>query len=118
MRPTLHMKRAGFRGGGVPRPARGEDPYFDWRRHDGVGCRNGSPTGFGKKWWHRMEPAPDGATTERCQGADAGDRRRAADAGKVRSEQAKHVTEAFCRGRPHKAVILATVARDKINQLR
>ncbi|MFY1669694.1 thiamine pyrophosphate-dependent enzyme [Plantactinospora sp. WMMB334] len=38
--------------------------------------------------------------------------------GKVNYEQAKHFTEAFLRGQPHKAATLATVARDKINQLR
>jgi pyruvate dehydrogenase (quinone) len=38
--------------------------------------------------------------------------------GKVRYEQAKHFTEAFLRGQPHKAATLATVARDKINELR
>ncbi|MFE9656460.1 thiamine pyrophosphate-dependent enzyme [Micromonospora sp. NPDC006431] len=38
--------------------------------------------------------------------------------GKVRYEQAKHFTEAFLRGEPHKKATLATVARDKINELR
>ncbi|MER5333655.1 thiamine pyrophosphate-dependent enzyme [Micromonospora sp. NPDC002717] len=38
--------------------------------------------------------------------------------GKVRYEQAKHFTEAFLRGQPHKVATLATVARDKINELR
>ncbi|MEV4754120.1 thiamine pyrophosphate-dependent enzyme [Micromonospora sp. NPDC049559] len=38
--------------------------------------------------------------------------------GKVRYEQAKHFTEAFLRGQPHKMSTLATVARDKINELR
>ncbi|MCW3843735.1 thiamine pyrophosphate-binding protein [Micromonospora yasonensis] len=38
--------------------------------------------------------------------------------GKVRYEQAKHFTEAFLRGQPHKMATLATVARDKINELR
>jgi pyruvate dehydrogenase (quinone) len=38
--------------------------------------------------------------------------------GKVTYEQAKHFTEAFLRGQPHKAATLATVARDKISQLR
>ncbi|MFJ2031402.1 thiamine pyrophosphate-dependent enzyme [Streptosporangium sp. NPDC087985] len=37
--------------------------------------------------------------------------------GKVSYEQAKAFTEAFLRGQPHKAAILATVARDKINRL-
>ncbi len=37
--------------------------------------------------------------------------------GKVKYEQAKHFTEAFLRGQPHKAATVATVARDKINQL-
>ncbi|MBX6355208.1 MAG: pyruvate oxidase [Micromonosporaceae bacterium] len=37
--------------------------------------------------------------------------------GKVAYDQAKHFTEAFLRGQPHKAATLATVARDKINQL-
>ncbi|MGK5740359.1 thiamine pyrophosphate-dependent enzyme [Micromonospora sp. URMC 103] len=38
--------------------------------------------------------------------------------GKVRYEQAKHFTEAFLRGQPNKIATLATVARDKINELR
>ncbi|ROT28170.1 thiamine pyrophosphate-dependent enzyme [Micromonospora sp. HM5-17] len=38
--------------------------------------------------------------------------------GKVRYEQAKHFTEAFLRGQPHRMATLATVARDKINELR
>ncbi|MCW3819333.1 thiamine pyrophosphate-binding protein [Micromonospora sp. DR5-3] len=38
--------------------------------------------------------------------------------GKVRYEQAKHFTEAFLRGEPHKKATLASVARDKINELR
>ncbi|WP_319459311.1 thiamine pyrophosphate-dependent enzyme [Micromonospora sp. RTP1Z1] len=38
--------------------------------------------------------------------------------GKVKYEQAKHFTEAFLRGQPHKVATLATVARDKINELR
>lgn len=38
--------------------------------------------------------------------------------GKVSYEQAKHFVEAFLRGQPHKAATLATVARDKIRQLR
>ncbi|HEX7745460.1 MAG TPA: thiamine pyrophosphate-dependent enzyme [Micromonosporaceae bacterium] len=38
--------------------------------------------------------------------------------GKVRYEQAKYFTEAFLRGQPHKAATLATVARDKIRELR
>ncbi len=37
---------------------------------------------------------------------------------KVRYEQAKHFTEAFLRGQPQKAATLATVARDKFNELR
>jgi pyruvate dehydrogenase (quinone) len=37
--------------------------------------------------------------------------------GKVTYEQAKHFTEAFLRGQPHKAATLATIARDKINEL-
>ncbi|MEU7938509.1 thiamine pyrophosphate-dependent enzyme [Microbispora bryophytorum] len=37
--------------------------------------------------------------------------------GKVKYEQAKHFTEAFLRGQPHRAGVLATVARDKINEL-
>ncbi len=38
--------------------------------------------------------------------------------GKVTYEQAKHFTEAFLRGQPHKVATIATVARDKINELR
>jgi pyruvate dehydrogenase (quinone) len=38
--------------------------------------------------------------------------------GKVEYEQAKSFTEAFLRGEPHKLATLATVARDKINQMR
>ena len=38
--------------------------------------------------------------------------------GKVSYEQAKHFTEAFLRGQPHKVATVASVARDKINQLR
>ncbi|MFC6020901.1 thiamine pyrophosphate-dependent enzyme [Plantactinospora solaniradicis] len=38
--------------------------------------------------------------------------------GKVRYEQAKEFTEAFLRGQPHRIATFATVARDKINQLR
>lgn len=38
--------------------------------------------------------------------------------GKVKYDQAKYFTEAFLRGQPHKAATLATVARDKINELR
>ena len=38
--------------------------------------------------------------------------------GKVKYEQAKHFTEAFLKGQPHKAATLATVVRDKINELR
>ena len=38
--------------------------------------------------------------------------------GKVRYEQAKHFTEAFLRGQPHKVATVATVARDKINEMR
>jgi pyruvate dehydrogenase (quinone) len=38
--------------------------------------------------------------------------------GKVTYEQAKHFTEAFLRGQPHKMATLASVARDKINELR
>jgi pyruvate dehydrogenase (quinone) len=38
--------------------------------------------------------------------------------GKVKFDQAKHFTEAFLRGQPHKAATLASVARDKINELR
>ena len=37
--------------------------------------------------------------------------------GKVTYEQAKHFTEAFLRGQPHKAATVATIARDKISQL-
>ncbi|WP_405149203.1 thiamine pyrophosphate-binding protein [Sphaerisporangium sp. NBC_01403] len=37
--------------------------------------------------------------------------------GKVSYDQAKAFTEAFLRGQPHKATILATVVRDKINEL-
>ena len=37
--------------------------------------------------------------------------------GKVKYEQAKHFTEAFLRGQPHKVSTLAAVARDKINEL-
>ncbi len=37
---------------------------------------------------------------------------------KVTYEQAKHFAAAFLRGQPHKGSILATVARDKISQLR
>ncbi len=37
--------------------------------------------------------------------------------GKVSYDQAKHFTEAFLRGEPHKIATLATVARDKINEL-
>jgi pyruvate dehydrogenase (quinone) len=36
---------------------------------------------------------------------------------KVTYEQAKHFTEAFLRGQPHKAATVATVARDKISEL-
>jgi pyruvate dehydrogenase (quinone) len=38
--------------------------------------------------------------------------------GKVRYEQAKEFTESFLRGEPHKMSTLATVARDKFNELR
>ncbi|MEU8299587.1 thiamine pyrophosphate-dependent enzyme [Micromonospora sp. NPDC048909] len=38
--------------------------------------------------------------------------------GKISYEQAKYFTEAFLRGQPHKLSTLATVARDKINELR
>ncbi|RKR92019.1 pyruvate oxidase [Micromonospora pisi] len=38
--------------------------------------------------------------------------------GKVRYEQAKEFTEAFLRGEPNRIATLATVARDKINELR
>jgi pyruvate dehydrogenase (quinone) len=38
--------------------------------------------------------------------------------GKVKYEQAKRFTEAFLRGQPQKLGILATVARDKIRELR
>ncbi|MEV4477352.1 thiamine pyrophosphate-dependent enzyme [Nonomuraea sp. NPDC049504] len=38
--------------------------------------------------------------------------------GKVKYDQAKHFTEAFLRGQPHKVATLATVVRDKINELR
>jgi len=38
--------------------------------------------------------------------------------GKVKYEQAKYFTEAFLRGQPHKVATLATVARDKIRELR
>ncbi len=38
--------------------------------------------------------------------------------GKVKYEQAKAFTEAFLRGQPHKVATIATVARDKINELR
>jgi pyruvate dehydrogenase (quinone) len=38
--------------------------------------------------------------------------------GKVKYEQAKHFTQAFLRGQPHKLATLATVARDKISQMR
>jgi thiamine pyrophosphate-dependent acetolactate synthase large subunit-like protein len=38
--------------------------------------------------------------------------------GKVKYEQAKHFTEAFLRGQPHKVATVATVVRDKINELR
>ncbi|MFJ8579857.1 thiamine pyrophosphate-dependent enzyme [Micromonospora sp. NPDC093277] len=38
--------------------------------------------------------------------------------GKVKYDQAKHFTEAFLRGQPHKVATVATVARDKINELR
>ncbi|AVT29633.1 MULTISPECIES: thiamine pyrophosphate-dependent enzyme [unclassified Plantactinospora] len=38
--------------------------------------------------------------------------------GRIRYEQAKEFTEAFLRGQPHRIATLATVARDKIRQLR
>jgi pyruvate dehydrogenase (quinone) len=38
--------------------------------------------------------------------------------GKVTYEQAKHFTEAFLHGQPHRASTLASIARDKISQLR
>jgi pyruvate dehydrogenase (quinone) len=38
--------------------------------------------------------------------------------GKVAYEQAKHFTEAFLRGQPHKVATLASVARDKVQELR
>jgi pyruvate dehydrogenase (quinone) len=38
--------------------------------------------------------------------------------GKVTYDQAKHFTESFLRGQPHKASMVATIARDKITQLR
>lgn len=38
--------------------------------------------------------------------------------GKIEYEQAKSFTEAFLGGEPNKVATLATVARDKINQLR
>ncbi|PRY20158.1 thiamine pyrophosphate-dependent enzyme [Pseudosporangium ferrugineum] len=38
--------------------------------------------------------------------------------GKIKYEQAKHFTEAFLRGQPHKMATLSTVVRDKINELR
>jgi len=38
--------------------------------------------------------------------------------GKVTYDQAKHFTEAFLRGQPHKMSTIATIARDKINELR
>ncbi|GIG88373.1 thiamine pyrophosphate-dependent enzyme [Plantactinospora endophytica] len=38
--------------------------------------------------------------------------------GRIRYEQAKEFTEAFLRGQPHRMATLATVARDKIRQLR
>ncbi|WP_307846938.1 thiamine pyrophosphate-dependent enzyme [Micromonospora sp. D93] len=38
--------------------------------------------------------------------------------GKIKYDQAKHFTEAFLRGQPHKVATLATVARDKFNELR
>ena len=37
--------------------------------------------------------------------------------GKITYDQAKHFTEAFLRGQPHKAATVASVARDKISQL-
>ncbi len=36
----------------------------------------------------------------------------------VTYEQAKHFAQAFLRGQPHKASTLASIARDKISQLR
>lgn len=38
--------------------------------------------------------------------------------GKVAYEQAKRFTQSFLRGQPHKASTLASIARDKISQLR
>jgi pyruvate dehydrogenase (quinone) len=38
--------------------------------------------------------------------------------GRVSYEQAKRFAQAFLRGQPHKAATLATIARDKISQLR
>jgi pyruvate dehydrogenase (quinone) len=38
--------------------------------------------------------------------------------GKIKYDQAKHFTEAFLRGQPHKVATVATVVRDKINELR
>ncbi|MEV4118505.1 thiamine pyrophosphate-dependent enzyme [Micromonospora sp. NPDC049645] len=38
--------------------------------------------------------------------------------GKIKYDQAKHFTEAFLRGQPHKVATVATVARDKFNELR
>jgi pyruvate dehydrogenase (quinone) len=38
--------------------------------------------------------------------------------GKVTYEQAKSFAQAFMRGQPHKAGTLATIARDKISQLK
>lgn len=38
--------------------------------------------------------------------------------GKVSYEQARRFAEAFLRGQPHRAATLATIARDKISQLR
>jgi pyruvate dehydrogenase (quinone) len=38
--------------------------------------------------------------------------------GKVSYDQAKHFTEAFLRGQPHTVATVATVARDKIKELR
>jgi pyruvate dehydrogenase (quinone) len=38
--------------------------------------------------------------------------------GKVKYDQAKHFTEAFLRGQPHKASVVASVAMDKISELR
>jgi pyruvate dehydrogenase (quinone) len=38
--------------------------------------------------------------------------------GKVTYEQALHFTQAFLRGQPHKAATLATIARDKISELK